>query len=128
MDSRIEHLRRAALDTPGGDPAWLDRLDALEGRLRDLLIELEGDETIAGRSEPTPPSLLDRIFQVVYGHWTTTSAPTETHRRNYEIAAEAFAPVLAGLRGIESDLSALESEMDAAGAPWTPGRLPSWES
>jgi photosystem II stability/assembly factor-like uncharacterized protein len=126
MDTRIEHLRRAALDTPGGDPAWLDRLDTLEGGLEDLLIELEGDETIAGRSEPTPPSLLDRIFQVVYGHWSTTSAPTDTHRRNYEIAAQAFAPVLAGLRGIESDLSALESEMDAAGAPWTPGRLPSW--
>lgn len=126
MDTRIEHLRRAALDTPGGDPAWLDRLDTLEGRLEDLLVELEGDDTIGSRNEPTPPSLLGRIFQVVYGQWTTSSAPTQTHRRNVEVAAEAFGPVLEGLRGIEAELSALEAEMEAAGAPWTPGRVPTW--
>jgi photosystem II stability/assembly factor-like uncharacterized protein len=127
MAERITLLRKAALDTPDGDPAWLDRLDALEGRLEDLEVALEGDSTIASRSEPTPPAITDRVNQVVFGHWTATSAPTATHRRNYEIAAEAFAPVLAGLHGVEADLAALEAEMEAAGAPWTPGRLPRWE-
>jgi photosystem II stability/assembly factor-like uncharacterized protein len=128
MDSRIDHLQRAALETPGGDPAWLDRLHALELRLEGLLVELEGDGTVAARNEPTPPSLLGRIFQVVYGHWTTSSAPTATHRRNYEIAAQAFAPLLERMRGVESELAALEAEMEAAGAPWTPGRLPVWRA
>jgi hypothetical protein len=88
---------------------------------------LEGDSTIASRSEPTPPAITDRVVQVVSGHWTATSAPTATHRRNYEIAAEAFAPVLEGLHGVEGDLVTLEAEMEAAGAPWTPGRLPRWQ-
>lgn len=126
MRDRIAHLRKAALDTANGDPAWLDRLDDLATRLADLEIELTGDATVADRSEPTPPAITDRVEQVVSGHWTSTSAPTATHRRNYEIAAEAFAPVLEGLRGVDADLEALEGEMDAAGAPWTPGRLPEW--
>jgi len=126
--ARIEHLRRAALDTPGGDPGWLDRLEALETRLDEIDIELHGDRTVAGRSEPTPPSLLDRIGRVIYGQWSSAAAPTATQRRGYEIVAGAFGPLLAELRAaIETDLAALEAEMEAAGAPWTPGRIPVWQ-
>ncbi len=82
---------------------------------------------MARRREPTPPAILDRVLQVVYGHWTSSSAPTATERRGYEIAAEAFAPALNALRAVDADLTALESEMEAAGAPWTPGRMPTWQ-
>jgi photosystem II stability/assembly factor-like uncharacterized protein len=124
---RIAHLRVAAHDTPADDASWRVRLEEIETALDEVGIELQGDRTIAARAEPTPPSILDRISDVVGGHWTSTSAPTATHRRSYEIAAEAFAPVLESLRSLESDLSALEAEMEAAGAPWTPGRVPTWQ-
>jgi hypothetical protein len=28
---------------------------------------------------------------------------------------------------VEQDLFALEKKLEAAGAPWTPGRIPDWE-
>ena len=34
---------------------------------------------------------------------------------------------LAELRDLMSDLLALEEKIEAAGAPWTPGRIPTWE-
>ena len=41
--------------------------------------------------------------------------------------AALFQPVLSDLRLlVEGDLRDLESEMEAAGAPWTPGRVPRW--
>jgi hypothetical protein len=86
---------------------------------------LSGDDVIAGINEPTPPSIVDRVQRIVYGHWTCTAAPTETHRRAYEIASSQFADVLERLRSLVStDLATLEKKADAAGAPWTPGRLP----
>ena len=49
--------------------------------------------------------------------------------RPSEIAAEAFGSLLARLRElVETDLAALEAEMEAGGAPWTPGRLPVWQA
>ena len=54
-------------------------------------------------------------------------APTQTHRDSYAIAAEEFAQQLANLRAlVQVDLSKLEKDMEAAGAPWTPGRVPEW--
>ena len=125
---RIDHLKKALTDTPAAAPALAGRLRAIEGRLKDLQIALSGDRVRASRGEPTPPAIVDRINQVVYGHWYSTADATATHHRNYEIAAQQFAPVLAQLRSlILTDLTALENEADAAGAPWTPGRVPDWK-
>ncbi len=72
---------------------------------------------------------MSRIQQVVFGHWSSTSAPTATHRQNYEIAAAEFSTMLDELRTlVEGDLVALEEKLEAAGAPWTPGRaIPRWQ-
>ena len=78
-----------------------------------------------GVREGVPPR--GRVQQAISGQWTSSAAPTATHRRNIEIASEAFGDVLESLRTLFSDLQNLEAEMEAAGAPWTPGRLPHWK-
>ena len=67
--------------------------------------------------------------RIVFGHWSSTSAPTATHRKNYEIAETEFSAMLDDLRTlVEQDLVALEQRLEAAGAPWTPGRgIPRWQ-
>jgi photosystem II stability/assembly factor-like uncharacterized protein len=125
--TRIDHLKKALLDTPAADPRLRDDLLAIETRLRDLRVPLEGDTVRAKRNEPTPASIVDRVQTVVGGHWFSTQSPTATHRRNYDIAAAEFAPVLTGLRTlVETDLKAIESAAESAGAPYTPGRVPRW--
>jgi len=125
--NRIALFKKAIVDTPGADPKLLDQALAIEGRLKDLMVSLTGDTTRARRNEPTSPSIEGRVTQVVTGFWSTTSAPTATHKRNYEIAAAQFTPVLDSLRTIiDVDLQKLESAAETAGAPWTPGRVPVW--
>lgn len=125
--ARLDHLKKGLLDAAGADLALRDRALALERQLKDLRIELEGDQTVADRQEPTPPAIVDRVQRIVGGLWSVTSAPTKTMRDDYGFAAEAFAPWLARLRQlVETDLAGLESAAEAAGVPWTPGRVPTW--
>ncbi len=127
-EERIAHLKVALRDTPAADPALGERLRDVESRLADLLLELRGDRVVRSHAEPTSPSILQRVDLVVSGHWASTSGVTGTLRRSYEIAAEAFGPLLETLRQlIGVDLVAIEDELEAAGGPWTPGRLPVWE-
>ncbi len=47
----------------------------------------------------------------------------------YNAAAQDFESVLGQLRQlIEVDLDRLEKQLEAAGAPWTPGRVPEWKN
>ena len=126
--TRIDHLRKALADTPQADPKLTADLRAIELRLKDLDLALNGDSVRASRSESTPPSIADRVQTVVTGGWDATSAPTATQRRGYEIAASEFKPVLDKLKTlIQVDLTGIEKSAEAAGAPWTPGRVPDWK-
>jgi len=124
---RLDYLKQALLDTPGSDPKLAEEARALEGRLKDLSVALSGDTAVQKYNEPTSPSIVDRVQGIVSAYWGTTSAPTATHRRAYEIASGEFTDVLGRLRVLlEKDLASLEARAENAGAPWTPGRVPSW--
>jgi photosystem II stability/assembly factor-like uncharacterized protein len=120
-------VRRAVMDSPKADASLPDDVRRIENRVRDLEVALDGDSVVRRYSEPTPPSIVERVQGIVAGHWSSTSAPTATHKRAYEIASEQFVPVLEQLRTIVNvDVKALSERLEAAGAPWTPGRLPAW--
>ncbi len=125
---RLRHIEQAIRDTPAADPALLGKILGLENRLADLETELFGDRTLGRRSEPVAPSIIGRVGRIVGSQWNSTSKPTATNEASYHAAAAAFAPLLDQLRQIVGfELKALEAELEAAGAPWTPGRIPVWE-
>jgi photosystem II stability/assembly factor-like uncharacterized protein len=124
--SRVQHIRRAIDAVEGSDAALVTKLNSIEATLRDIEEELNGDVALRAQVEPAPPSLLDRVTVAVNG-LTTTSAPTNTHREALTLAEQQIAPLLARLRQtIEVDLAAIERQLNAADAPWTPGRIPVW--
>jgi len=114
------------LATPAADQGLLAELASLQGRLNDILLELQGDTTRAKRWEATVPSIADRVNAIVQGQWFVTSAPTQTHRQGYAYAADAFQTQLAALTALVADLERVEATIEAAGGPWTPSRLPEW--
>ena len=71
------------------------------------------------------PSVSDRVDQVISGHWETRQMPTATQRRDIEIATTAFEGLVREVTAlIDGELARLEADLEAAGAPWTPGRRP----
>ncbi len=125
---RLDHLRKAAIDTPGTEASILAEILATQNRLKDLQEALTGDAVRQKYNEPAPPSIVERVERIVSGQWVSTSRPTSTNQDAYRFAGEAFSKVLADLRSlIERDLVGIEDRLEAAGAPWTPGRMPRWK-
>jgi photosystem II stability/assembly factor-like uncharacterized protein len=121
----LTYIRKALLDTPKADPKLGENARTIEIKIKESLREILGDPTADRRSEVRPPSLMDRVS----GQVGSTGPITKTVRRDYEIAADGFGAVLETLRGlIDRDLRKLGDALEAAGAPWTPGRgLPIWK-
>jgi hypothetical protein len=128
LKPRMALIRRALLDTPAAGDKLLDDAAALDKRTNDILRALRGDNALRARNINLPPSISERVGDIVGSQRLSTARPTQTQINQYSAAAQDFEQTLAQLRQlIQGDLARLEKEMEAAGAPWTPGRIPEWK-
>jgi hypothetical protein len=128
LTPRFAAIRRALIETPSAPESLLNDAAALEKRKNEILKALSGDQALRQRNFNLPPSINERVGSVVGASRMSTARPTQTQVDQYTHAAAEFEGVLGQLRQlIEVDLQALEKKMEAAGAPWTPGRIPDWK-
>jgi photosystem II stability/assembly factor-like uncharacterized protein len=128
LTPRMAAIRRALLETPNAPESLMSDAAAIEKRKNEILKALSGDQALRQRNINLPPSINERVGLVVGAGRMSTARPTQTQIDQYAHAAAEFEGVLAQLRQlIEVDLQALEKKMEAAGAPWTPGRIPEWK-
>jgi len=120
----LREIRRA-VDASNAPLSLRERASQLERRVSAFLKALSGDPELARRQENQPPSIEDRLGQIRYELGRTTGEPTATHRTNATIIREEFGARLKELRSlIEADMRKLNQDLEAAGVPYTPGRLP----
>jgi hypothetical protein len=120
---RLRHMRAALVETPRADPALFTRMDELGAALQGLRTRLNGDQIRQQLNEPSVPSIRNRVGRVAGGHWNVRQTPTATQRRNIQIAHDDFGEFGMELTALlANDLAQLEADLEAAGAPWTPGR------
>jgi photosystem II stability/assembly factor-like uncharacterized protein len=128
LKPRLAAIRRALLDTPSAPEQLLMDASALDKRVNEIQRALRGDTGLRARNMNLPPSIVERVGEIVGAQRTSTSRPTQTQVNQYTVAAQDFDQTLGQLRQlIEVDLAKLEKQMEAAGAPWTPGRIPEWK-
>jgi photosystem II stability/assembly factor-like uncharacterized protein len=126
VEARLKAIRGALREAPAADQ--LNAVaDSIEQANRGTLRALRGDAEMQKRNEPVPSSINDRMQAIMEGERFSLAKPTQSHVDDYNIAAAEFAEQLAKLHAlVEVDLTKLEKDMEAAGAPWTPGRVPEW--
>jgi hypothetical protein len=128
LKPRLVAIRRALLETPGAGEALMTEATVLDKRTNEVLRALRGDTALRARNINLPPSINERVGDIVGSQRMSTSRPTQTQINQYAAASRDFETTLQQLRQlIEGDLLRLEKQMEAAGAPWTPGRIPEWK-
>lgn len=127
IQTELGDIKRALDAAPVDGDAMLKTADDLQKRDVELQAKLTGDRIAREREEPTPPSILQRIGRVNGGVSESTSKPTGTQENDYKVTAELFAPVQQSLHQLVDDMHKLEAQLDAAGVPHTPNRMPTWK-
>ena len=128
LGTRLDAIRRALDAAPKADEPSKKQVREMIDRNRDILRALRGDTVLAARNENVPLSISDRAGTAARASVQSLAKPTGTQKEQYAIAASEFAKELTKLRQLaDVDVPALEKKLDAFGAPWTPGRLPTWD-
>jgi hypothetical protein len=126
---RIRSDKQAAQRTPEAGKELMVKIEEVEKQMDNILWKFNGQQAKASQEEnlPAPPSINDRLYSIIYTHYSSTAGITQTQRDGYDILKEEFPPILNELKSIfENELPSIEKELENIGAPWTPGRIPEW--
>ena len=127
VEARVKAIRGALRETPAAEKQLGAAADSIEQNNRGILRVLRGDAELQKRNEAVPSSINDRVEAIMEGERFSLATPTQSHIDDYNVAATEFTKQLDTLHAlVEVDLTKLEKDMEAAGAPWTPGRVPEW--
>ncbi len=124
--TKLASIKKALVQTPGAGVDLSEKVNELEARLKDIDYAFNGPEAKASSEElpPMPMPLNDRLSEMIYTHYGSTSDVTRTEKDQLSILKEEFPPVLAKLEKVVDEIKVLDSRLEALKAPWTPGRLP----
>ncbi len=129
LEKRIASVRQTIHNTPGMPFELGVKTKVIAEQLDDLFFQLDGVEAKASWEE-VPPAIVplsNRIQSIVWGMWSSTSEPTQTMVDNYAIIVEEVPQILKTLEKMDADMKMVEQELEKAGAPWTPGRIPTFK-
>jgi len=127
LKSHLKEVHEALKLAPGADRSLLESADRLTQQTSDLLRQLRGDNILRARNENTLASISDRVEGVMGDTRFAIAKPTQTDVDAYQLVADEFTGALAKLHQlVEVDFANLQKQMNAAGAPWTPGTVPNW--
>ncbi len=118
----LASLKQATLRSTTVPTSVLEQARALEERIAELQVQLDGDRSVATRQFETTPSISDRVQTAVYSSYGSTSAPTGTQRDQLQIARDQMAEVGPAVDAVARDVRSLAVRIDQLGAPYTPGR------
>ena len=126
LDGQLRFLRRAVDESPRSDSALVSRVRVTQTKLLDIQERLNGDPTRGRRNESSPTGLLGRLqVALAQSRGSTLEAPTQAQLAQLDIVRGALGGILAEVRQLaDVDVKALEASAEAAGIPWTGGRLP----
>lgn len=122
VGNRIRYMKAALLETPKANAALFAGLKTLETKLAELRERLYGHPIKNKFNEASVPSIMSRAGSVAYGHWETRQMPTETQKKDISITETDFNTFKTEIKTYFKSLMQYEAKLQAAGAPYTPGR------
>jgi len=127
MMERIKTIKQTLLNTPAETKELMKEAERIQDELDQVIFAFNGVEPKAS-SEEIPPRtvpLMNRLRDITYTHYRSTSKITETEKTNYQILMDKFPPLLEKLKKLkQQDINNLEKQLEELNAPWTPGRIP----
>lgn len=124
FEQTLSELKAATRNTPNADLSYMDQLRDMEKKLNEANIALFGDRSLQKREFPIMPSLNDRMGEVLWNSFYSTSAPTDQQRKNIAHVRDGLNTLLPQLRELELQAQSIQTYLEYLGAPYLKGSIP----
>lgn len=127
LAAKVEDIKQTVNAYPGAGFDLLKKVKAIAGELKEIKFQFDGQPAKASREE-IPPAEMPlgwRLSEMVFANINSTGNIVKNQKVALEVLSEELPVIIDKLNNIQNNrLKAIEKELEALGAPWTPGRIP----
>jgi septal ring factor EnvC (AmiA/AmiB activator) len=126
LEKKTAYIQQAIQQTNGATVEMKNKAQKAKQDLEEVEFMFDGTPAKASWEEVPPEKMpiSNRLREIMWGMWQTTSAPTSSMKMNYQILADEVPGAIEQLTAIGKNLEELDDELDKLKAPYTPGRIP----
>lgn len=126
LKEKVIHAKQTLLSTPDADEQLMAEVQKVEKQVEEILFAFNGVQPRASYEEVPPHDypIYRRIRYVLYTHYSSSSAITQTEKDQFEIVKKQLPEQIQKLKEASDAFDAIEKKLDELGAPWTKGRFP----
>ena len=121
FENRVAHLKVALTRTASDIEPLEQQIGVIESSLDEVKVKLLGDRSVTSRGKAAAWPVKRRVG-ALFWHWNSQFDVPGTYKHSLDIAQQEYESIRSDLETIAEALDALESDADAIGVPWTPGR------
>ncbi len=124
--SKVNAAMQAIHQTPGAPEGLMKEATRINDELNKIMFIFNGPQAKASQEElpPIDMPLADRLSEMASASYGNSSDISGIAREQLDILKREFPPILERVKKAGGDLQTLDKQLDAAKAPWTPGRVP----
>jgi photosystem II stability/assembly factor-like uncharacterized protein len=122
--NQLAILENTLVNFVDSDLSVLSEIKETRITITDLETKLNGNSTKKKRSVAYALGLNDRLGNLLYGFWYSTSAPTKTHLNTIDLIENEFDVIYNGLVKIDNSIKDISKNLIESGSSWIPGQLP----
>ena len=128
MNNRIRFVKEAILRSTATNTAEASKkVYDIERRMLAIGTAMGGDASLTRREFEALPGINGLINGIAGSLWNTTSGVNGNLEQAYQQVVQKFGALHTEVKAVDVELKALELQLEKAGAPYTPGRLPDWK-
>lgn len=126
-NEKLGLLKHAITNYPNADLKFMEEIQAIKLGLANCALLLYGDRLKASKEFETAPSIVDRLGNVEYQLYESTTGVTTTQRKQIAIVKEEYAAFREQFDSWLVRLKALENKLAEVPIPYTKGGNETWK-
>lgn len=123
-ENQLKILSNTVVNYADSNLEYLAEIKEANEIISEIKLKLNGNSTKKKRSAAYVVGLNDRLGNLLYGFWYSTSAPTKTHLNTINLIESEFDGIYKKLSKLDNSIKNISKNLNDAGSPWVPGQLP----
>jgi hypothetical protein len=123
-ENHLKILANTVVNYAESNLEYLTEIKEANDVISEIELKLNGNSTKKKRNAAYVIGLNDRLGNLLYGFWYSTSAPTKRHLNTINLIESEFNGIYNKLSKLDNSIKKMSKNLNDTGSPWVPGQLP----